>query len=124
RGPDHAHPGAQPAGRARSHRRVRPPFPGAGAFAQDRRLNMPGAPVQGGPALPVVLLPVGVDDAALDACLAALDAGTPAGTRVWLADDAQAGPRVRAIIERWLERTPLRAEYSRRQRRVGEVAHL
>ena len=43
--------------------------------------------------LPVVLLPVGVDDDALDACLGALDAGTPAGSRVWLADDAQAGPR-------------------------------
>ena len=39
------------------------------------------------PALPIVLLPVAVDDAVLDACLAALDAGTPAGTRVWLADD-------------------------------------
>ena len=78
----------------------------------------------GVPELPVVLLPVAVDDAALDACLAALDAGTPAGTRVWLADDARAGPRALAIIERWLERTPLRAEYSRRQRRLGEVAHL
>ena len=36
--------------------------------------------------LPIVLLPVGVDDDALDACLAALDAGTPTGTRVWLAE--------------------------------------
>ena len=75
-------------------------------------------------ALPVVLLPVGTDDDALDACLAALDAGTPAGTRVWLADDAQAGPRGAAIIERWLTRTPLAADYSRRQRPIGEVAHL
>lgn len=74
--------------------------------------------------LPVVLVPVAVDDAVLDACLGALDAGTPAGTRVWLADDAHAGPRALAIIERWLERTPLRAEYTRRQRRLGEVAHL
>lgn len=74
--------------------------------------------------LPVVLLPVGADDDALDACLAALDAATPAGTRVWLADDAQAGPRGLAIIERWLARTPLRADYTRRQRRVGEVRHL
>ena len=74
--------------------------------------------------LPVILLPVAVDDGMLDACLAALDAGTPAGTRVWLADDAQAGPRALAIIERWLATTPLRAEYSRRQRRLGEVAHL
>ena len=73
------------------------------------------------PALPVVLLPVGADDDALDACLAALDAGTPAGTRVWLADDAQAGPRGLAIIERWLARTALAADYSRRQRAVGEV---
>jgi hypothetical protein len=72
----------------------------------------------------VVLLPLGSDDEALDACLAALDAGTPAGTRVWLADDAQAGPRGLAIIERWLQRTALAADYSRRKRAVGEVAHL
>ncbi len=74
--------------------------------------------------LPIVLLPVGVDDDALDACLAALDAGTPAGARVWLADDAQAGPRGLAIIERWLARTSLQADYTRRQRRLGEVAHV
>ena len=74
--------------------------------------------------LPVVLLPLGVDDDALDACLAALDAGTPAGTRVWLADDACAGPRGLAIIERWLAGTRLRADYSRRQRGIGEAAHL
>ena len=74
--------------------------------------------------LPIVLLPVGVDDDALDACLAALDAGTPAGTRVWLADDAQAGPRGLGIIERWLSRTALRADYTRRQRSIGQVAHL
>lgn len=91
---------------------------------------MPGARAEGSgqgagaPALPVVVLPVAVDDAVLDACLGALDAGTPPGTRVWLADDAQAGPRAIAIIERWLERTPLQAEYTRRQRRLGEVAHL
>ena len=74
--------------------------------------------------LPVILLPVGVDDDALDACLAALDAGTPAGARVWLADDAQAGPRGLAIIERWLASTRLKADYTRRDRRVGEVAHV
>lgn len=74
--------------------------------------------------LPVVLLPLGVDDDALDACLAALDHATPAGTRVWLADDAQAGPRGLAIVERWLGRTRLQADYTRRERRVGEVAHL
>ena len=72
----------------------------------------------------IVLLPLGVDDAALDRCLAALDAGTPAGTPVWLADDAQAGPRVRAVIENWLARTPLQAEYTRRTRPLGECAHL
>lgn len=75
-------------------------------------------------ALPIVLLPVGVDDQALDACLGALDAGTPAGTRVWLADDAQAGPRASAIIERWLQRTALQADYTRRHSMIGEVAHL
>ena len=74
--------------------------------------------------LPVVLLAVGSDDDALDACLGALDAGTPAGARVWLADDAQAGPRGLAIIERWLQRTALAGDYSRRQRALGEVAHL
>ena len=75
-------------------------------------------------ALPVILLPVGVDDDALDACLGALDDGTPAGSRIWLADDAQAGPRATAIIERWLKRTPLQADYTRRQQMIGEVAHL
>ena len=74
--------------------------------------------------LPVVILPVGVDDEALDACLAALDRHTPPATRVWLADDAQAGPRGHAIIERWIARTPLQAHYTRRQCSVGEVAHL
>ena len=75
-------------------------------------------------AVPVVLVPVGVDDDALDACLAALDAGTPPGTRVWLADDAQAGPRGLAIVERWLARTALQADYTRRPRGIGEAAHL
>src|SRR3546814_19813137 len=74
--------------------------------------------------LPVVLLPVGVDDDALDACLAALDAGTPAGTRVWLADDPQSGPRGYAIIERWIARTPLRADYTRRPPSIGQVPPL
>lgn len=85
---------------------------------------MAGREGAGVPGLPILLLPVAVDDGALDACLAALDAGTPPGTRIWLADDAQAGPRALAIIERWLASTPLRAEYTRRQRRLGEVAHL
>lgn len=75
-------------------------------------------------ALPVVLLPVGTDDDALDACLGALDAGTPAGARVWLADDAQTGPRGAAIVERWLARTRLQADYTRRAQMIGEVAHL
>ncbi|MFC5570490.1 glycosyltransferase family 2 protein [Lysobacter yangpyeongensis] len=74
--------------------------------------------------LPVVVVPVGVDDASLDACLAALEAHTPPGTRVWLADDAQSGPRGQAIVERWLARTALQAHYTRRQRSVGETAHL
>lgn len=74
--------------------------------------------------LPIVVVPVGVDEEALDACLAALDAHTPAGTRVWLADDAQAAPRGHALIERWIAGTALHADYTRRQRSVGEVAHL
>lgn len=74
--------------------------------------------------LPIVIVPVGVDEESLDACLAALEANTPPGTRVWLADDAQASPRTHAIIERWLARTALQAHYTRRQRSVGEVAHL
>src|SRR3546814_4585007 len=73
---------------------------------------------------PVGRLLVGVDEDALEACLAARDAGTPAGTRVWLADDAQSGPRGYAIVERWIERTSLRADYTRRERRIGQVAHL
>ncbi len=75
-------------------------------------------------ALPIVIVPVGVDDESLDACLAALEATTPPATRVWLADDAQCGPRGHAIIERWVGRTALQAHYTRRQRSVGEVAHL
>ena len=75
-------------------------------------------------ALPIVLVPVGTDEDALDACLAALDASTPAGTRVWLADDAQAGPRGNAIIERWLAQTPLQAAHTRRASPIGEAAHL
>jgi len=71
-----------------------------------------------------VLLPIAADEVGLDKTLAALDAGAPAGTRVWLADDAQAGPRGLAVIERWLQRTPLRADYTRRQRTLGAVAHL
>lgn len=74
--------------------------------------------------LPVVLVPVGVDEDALDACLAALDAGTPAGTRVWLADDAQAGPRATSMIERWLKHTPLQAACTRRAASIGEAAHI
>ncbi|KIP84424.1 glycosyltransferase [Stenotrophomonas sp. CFBP 13724] len=72
----------------------------------------------------IVLLPLGVDDSALDRSLAALDAGTPPGTAVWLADDAQAGPRAQAVVEHWLAHTPLQAEYTRRSRPLGEVAHL
>lgn len=74
--------------------------------------------------LPIVLLPLGTDDDALDACLAALEAGTPAGTRVWLADDAQAGPRGSALVQRWLARTRLRADCTRRPAPLGEAAHL
>lgn len=74
--------------------------------------------------LPIIVVPVGVDDDALDACLAALELCTPPGARVWLADDAQCGPRGYVIIERWLQRTALKADYSRRQRSIGEVAHL
>lgn len=75
-------------------------------------------------ASPIVVVPVGPDDAALDACLAALDASTPAGTRVWLADDACGGPRVRAVVDAWLGHTRLQAEYGRRPAARGEVAHL
>lgn len=74
--------------------------------------------------LPVILLPVGTDDDALDACLAALDAGMPDGTRVWLADNIHAGPRGLELIQHWLGATRLQADYSRRKQRVGEAAHL
>jgi len=75
-------------------------------------------------ALPIILLPVGTDDAALDACLAALDAGTPPGSRAWLIDDAQGGPRCDAILDAWLRSTPLQAEYTRRDHAIGASAHL
>ena len=74
--------------------------------------------------LPIILLPLSADDVALDACLGALEANTPAGTRVWLADDAQCGPRGYAVIERWIAQTGLSADYTRRQRSIGQVAHL
>lgn len=86
-------------------------------------MNPAGAPLPV-TSLPVVIVPVGTDEDALDACLAALDATTPAGTRVWLADDAQAGPRGNAIIERWLAQTPLQAAHTRRASPIGEAAHL
>ncbi len=75
-------------------------------------------------ALPIVLVPVGTDEDALDACLAALEAATPAGTRVWLADDAQAGPRGQDLIRGWLARTRLQAAHTRRAAPLGEAAHL
>lgn len=75
-------------------------------------------------ALPVVVIPVSVDERALDACLAALEHSTPPGTPVWLADDALGGPRVRSVVDSWLERTRLQAEYSRRSRSLGEASHL
>lgn len=74
--------------------------------------------------LPIVLVPVGTDENALDACLAALEAGTPAGTRVWLADDAQTGPRGQDLIRGWLARTRLQAAHTRRAAPLGEAAHL
>ncbi|MDE2408232.1 MAG: glycosyltransferase [Xanthomonadaceae bacterium] len=77
-----------------------------------------------GASLPIILVPVGTDEDALDACLAALDAGTPAGTRVWLADDAQAGPRGLALIQRWLGSTRLQAAHTRRSQPLGESRHL
>jgi len=77
-----------------------------------------------GASLPIVLVPLGTDEDALDACLAALEAGTPAGTRVWLADDARAGPRAGAIIERWLAGTRLQAAHTRRAAPIGDAAHI
>lgn len=74
--------------------------------------------------MPVVLVAVGVDDVALDACLGALEASTPAGTPVWLGDDAQAGPRGQDVVRHWLAHTRMQAEYTRRVQPVGEVAHL
>ena len=73
---------------------------------------------------PIIVIPVSVDDDALDATLAALDATTPAQARVWLADDAQSGPRGQELIRRWLEHTPLQADWTRRPRPIGEAAHL
>lgn len=77
-----------------------------------------------GTASVLVVIAPSADDTALDACLAALDAATPAGTRVWLADDAQVGPRGMTVIQAWVGRTCLQAEYTRRPRPIGPVAHL
>ncbi len=77
-----------------------------------------------GASLPIVLVPAGADEDALDACLAALEAGTPPGTRVWLADDARSDPRTVAMIERWLARTSLQAAYTRRSTPIGDAAHI
>lgn len=77
-----------------------------------------------GASLPIVLVPLGADEDALDACLGALEASTPAGTRVWLADDARSGPRAVAIVERWLASTALQAAHTRRSAPIGEAAHL
>ena len=85
--------------------------------------SVPG-PAAAGARLPIVVVPVGPDDAALDACLAALDASTPPGTRVWLADDACGGPRSRVVVDAWRARTSLDAAYSRRPATLGEVAHI
>ena len=41
-----------------------------------------------------------------------------------VADDGQAGPRGLAIIEHWLARTALQADYTRRPHSIGEAAHL
>lgn len=79
---------------------------------------------QSGASTPIVLVPTGTNEDALDACLAALDAGTPAGTRVWLADDAQAGPRGLGLIQHWLRHTHLQAAHTRRGQPLGEAAHL
>lgn len=75
-------------------------------------------------ALPIIIVPIGTDEDALDTCFAALETSTPAGTRVWLADDAQAGPRGQVIIERWLAQTRLNAAYTRRAKPIGESRHL
>lgn len=77
-----------------------------------------------GAALPIVVVTVGVDEHALDACLAALDVATPAGTRVWLADNAQGGPRVRAVVDAWLATTRMQAEYGRRPQALRGAAHV
>ncbi len=79
---------------------------------------------QVGASLPIVLAAVGRDEDALDGCLSALDAATPAGTRVWLADNAQAGPRGVGLIQHWLTQTRLQAGYTRRAVPVSAVAHL
>jgi hypothetical protein len=71
----------------------------------------------------IVLLPLCVDDAALDRCLAALDAGTAPGPRSGWPMTRRPG-RAQAVVEHWLAHTPLQAEYTRRARPLGEVAHL
>ncbi|MFC3130207.1 glycosyltransferase family A protein [Coralloluteibacterium stylophorae] len=77
-----------------------------------------------GGGLPVVVIPLDNALDALDDCLAALERTLPAGARVWLVDDAAAEPRVMALVERWLARTRLAADCTRRSRPCGPVRLL
>ncbi|MEF2147168.1 glycosyltransferase [Luteimonas sp. FXH3W] len=72
----------------------------------------------------VVVIPACSDENALDACLAALDAGTLPGTRVWIPDNAAVTPRGFEIIKAWIARTKLKADYTRRQSRTDELVNM
>lgn len=63
----------------------------------------------------IIVVPVCSDDVALDACLAALDASTAPGTRVWLPDNAQATQRGFDLIKAWIGKTGLKADYTDRK---------
>jgi len=78
------------------------------------------------PALPVVIVCV-TSTAALDACLAALDANLPASAAVLVADNANGDPRIPTLAQRWCQQTRLSAQYLRcewprsRARHRGEL---
>lgn len=73
--------------------------------------------------LPTVVVPVFNAVGGLDACLAALEATLPAGSRVYLADDASSDPHVAPMVSGWWQRSQLETRYVRQPSRVGFAAN-
>ena len=65
------------------------------------------------PALPTVVVPALGNAAGLDACLASLDQTLPAGSAVFVVDDALLPPPVVTLVRDWCSRSMLSAIYLR-----------